>query len=203
MKKHAVSTFLVVSCMFVAGGCAKHEMVKADEPLTATSTIVRQPVNPDSGIKQSVRQAPVKAEAIGEQSVMQAPLKKSDAQKTLEPIPQGELRAAMEEIYFDFDAYALSREARDSLVKNAGLMKNDRDAKVRIEGHCDEWGSDEYNLALGEKRARAAMQYLVTMGIPEERLSVISFGREKPADHGHDEAAWAKNRRDEFIITTK
>lgn len=200
MKKHAVSTFLVVSCMFVVGGCAKHEMVKADEPLTATSTVVRQPVNPNSGIKQ----APVKAEVIGEQSVMQALLKKSDAQETLEPIPQaGELTASLEEIYFDFDAYVLSREARDSLVKNAGLMKNDRDAKVRIEGHCDERGSDEYNLALGEKRARAAMQYLMTMGIPEERLSVISFGREKPADHGHDEAAWAKNRRDEFIITTK
>jgi peptidoglycan-associated lipoprotein len=78
-------------------------------------------------------------------------------------------------------------------------MKNNS-LKVQIEGNCDERGSDEYNLALGEKRAKSAMKYLETLGVPAERLSVISYGKEKPADPGHDEAAWAKNRRDEFVL---
>ena len=79
-------------------------------------------------------------------------------------------------------------------------MKKNSALKVRIEGHCDERGSDEYNLALGERRAKAAMNYLVTLGIADKRLSVISYGKEKPVDPGHDEAAWAKNRRAEFVI---
>jgi peptidoglycan-associated lipoprotein len=73
-------------------------------------------------------------------------------------------------------------------------------ARVSIEGHCDERGSDEYNLALGEKRAKAAMSYLVTLGVPAARLSIISYGEEKPLDAGHGEDVWAKNRRAEFVI---
>jgi peptidoglycan-associated lipoprotein len=71
---------------------------------------------------------------------------------------------------------------------------------VRVEGHCDERGSDEYNLALGQKRADAAVKYLRALGIAPQRLSSVSFGKEKPAQPGHDEAAWSKNRRDEFSI---
>jgi peptidoglycan-associated lipoprotein len=71
---------------------------------------------------------------------------------------------------------------------------------VQIQGNCDERGSDEYNLALGERRAKVAMDYLATLGVPAERLSIISYGKEKPVDPGHDEAAWAKNRRDDFAI---
>jgi peptidoglycan-associated lipoprotein len=108
---------------------------------------------------------------------------------------------AFEKIYFDFDSYVLSQQARDVLSKNADLLKNkDTSLKIQIEGNCDERGSDEYNLALGEKRAKSAFNYLVTLGVPAERLSVISYGKEKPVDPGHDEAAWAKNRRDEFVV---
>ena len=108
----------------------------------------------------------------------------------------------LERIYFDFDSYVLGEAARVSLLKNAEIMKKTPTIKVRIEGHCDERGSDEYNLALGEKRAKAAMQYLVTIGVPEERLAVISYGKEKPAAPGHKESDWAKNRRAEFVIHT-
>lgn len=82
-------------------------------------------------------------------------------------------------------------------------MEEKAGVAIRIEGHCDARGSDEYNLTLGENRARAAMRYLVTMGVPAERLSVVSYGKEKPADTGTNEAAWAKNRRDEFILTDR
>jgi peptidoglycan-associated lipoprotein len=95
------------------------------------------------------------------------------------------------------------KEARQTLVNNAERLKQASEIMISIEGNCDERGSDEYNLALGERRAKAAMQYLVTLGIPEKRLSVISYGKEKPAVDGHNEASWAKNRRDEFVIKTK
>ena len=83
------------------------------------------------------------------------------------------------------------------------IIKKERADKVRIAGNCDERGSDEYNLALGEKRAKAAMEYLVTMGIPSERLSFISYGKEKPVDAGHNETAWTMNRRDDFTVVSK
>jgi len=114
---------------------------------------------------------------------------------------QGEQVAAeLQKVYFDFDSAALSQEARNTLSKNAQYLAKNPDVKVRIEGNCDERGSDEYNMALGERRAKAARDYLVNLGVAPDRLSVISYGLEKPADPGHNDAAWAKNRRDEFAI---
>ena len=106
-----------------------------------------------------------------------------------------------ETVYFDFDKSDLRQDARDVLTKNAEIMlKTKPDVKIKIEGNCDERGSAEYNLALGERRAKSALQYLITLGVPADRLSIISYGKEKPAVEGHDEDAWAKNRRDDFII---
>ncbi len=104
-------------------------------------------------------------------------------------------------IYFDFDKYNLKSDAKQSLQYNYNLMKENGDLRVLIEGHCDERGTVEYNLALGERRARAAMDYLVNLGISPSRLSVISYGKERPAMMGHTEAAWSKNRRCEFVVT--
>lgn len=102
-------------------------------------------------------------------------------------------------IHFDFDSYVLTPSARKTLAQNAEVLKALSGVKIRIEGHCDERGSDEYNLALGERRAQAAMNYLATLGVPTSRMSTISFGEEKPLDPGHNEEAWAKNRRAEFV----
>jgi peptidoglycan-associated lipoprotein len=105
-------------------------------------------------------------------------------------------------IYFDFDKSNLRSDAKQGLQHNYELMKENPDVSVRIEGNCDERGTVEYNLALGERRARSAMEYLVNLGIAPGRLSVISYGKERPAVMGHNEAAWAKNRRDEFKVTS-
>jgi peptidoglycan-associated lipoprotein len=105
-----------------------------------------------------------------------------------------------EDIHFEFDQYVLSDTAKQNLNKKAQWLKAYPSAKALIEGHCDERGSAEYNLALGQKRADAAMQYLVSLGINANRLSTISYGKEKPLDPGHTEAAWAKNRRDHFVL---
>jgi len=184
MERRTASVILVLSCvMIMASGCAKNEIVKKDEGIAPVATA---PVK-----------APVKTEVVKEQPVKQAKVAESTAGQ------YEQMKSELNKIYFDFDSFKLSEPARSSLAKNADLLKKDSTEKVRIEGNCDERGSDEYNLALGEKRANAAMQYLVTLGIPADRLSVISYGKEKPADPGHDEAAWAKNRRDDFVVISK
>jgi peptidoglycan-associated lipoprotein len=103
--------------------------------------------------------------------------------------------SGLEDAFFDFDA----AEIRNALTNNGKFLESHGSAAVVIEGHCDERGSVEYNLALGERRARAAKDFLVSYGVPATRLTTISYGKERPFDSGHDESAWAKNRRAHFI----
>ena len=98
-------------------------------------------------------------------------------------------------VYFDFDKYNLRSDAKAALDANASLLKQFPDVIVRIEGHCDERGTVEYNLSLGEKRARSTMEYLAGLGIDAGKLSIVSYGEERPAVQGSDEGAWAKNSR--------
>lgn len=104
-------------------------------------------------------------------------------------------------IYFDYDKYTIRESDMDYLTKNAKWLGLNPNTKVRIEGHADERGETDYNLALGDKRARSIRKYLEDMGIGTNRLDVVSYGEEKPAVDGHGEDAWAKNRRAEFVIT--
>ncbi len=104
-------------------------------------------------------------------------------------------RLSLEDAFFDFDDFTLRSDAKSALEMDGKYLQKNSGAKVIIEGHCDERGSVEYNLALGEKRSRAAKDYLVSYGIPAARLTTISYGKERPFDQGHDEGAWAKNRR--------
>ena len=103
-------------------------------------------------------------------------------------------------VYFDFDKYDLSPEARAQLEKQAGWLKQYANITVTVEGNCDERGTREYNLALGERRATSAKNYLVALGIDPNRIQTISYGKERPAVPGSDEAAWAQNRRDVTAI---
>lgn len=104
----------------------------------------------------------------------------------------------METLYFEFDRSSLSETARASLDHNADFLLAHPDVRVRVEGHCDERGTVEYNLALGDRRASSAREYLVLRGVAADRLQVVSFGEERPDDPGQGEAAWARNRRVEF-----
>lgn len=104
-------------------------------------------------------------------------------------------------IYFDFDRSELKPEARANLTKKAAWLRAHPEFSVRIEGHCDERGTNEYNLALGERRANAAFKFLNALGVSGNRITTVSYGEERPADPGHNESAWAKNRRDEFKLT--
>jgi peptidoglycan-associated lipoprotein len=123
----------------------------------------------------------------------------TEVQET-QPPPETTTEATLEPIYFDFDKSNLKKDATVTLDKNAEWLSKNSTAKIRIEGNCDERGTIEYNVALGERRANSAKQYLIKLGVGANRLSTISYGKEKPLDPGHNEAAWAKNRRDDFKV---
>ena len=183
MRKKIYGMLLMLFCLtIVAGGCTKKQMLKEDDNLAQNPALTSQ-TSPST----SSTPAPT--------SVAQEPIVKDDSltetATAVEPF---------ETIYFDLDSYVLRQDARDALDNNAQWLLKKSTGTVRLEGNCDERGSDEYNLALGEKRAKAAKSYLVTLGVPADRLTIISYGKEKPVDPGHNDAAWAKNRRVDFVI---
>ncbi|WP_319759255.1 peptidoglycan-associated lipoprotein Pal [Maridesulfovibrio sp.] len=104
-------------------------------------------------------------------------------------------------VHFDFDSFEIKPEYRPLLQQKAEILKKLDNVTMVIEGYCDERGTEEYNLALGERRARAAYEFLILLGVSPERLSIVSFGEEEPLDPGHNETAWAKNRRDQFRLS--
>jgi len=105
-----------------------------------------------------------------------------------------------EDVYFEFDKSTLDSMSQDVLSRKADWMRDNPDVVVNVEGHCDERGTNEYNLALGEKRAESAKSFLVDLGVEAYRISTVSYGEENPVDAGHNEEAWAKNRRAHFVI---
>ncbi|MBS3818779.1 peptidoglycan-associated lipoprotein Pal [bacterium] len=120
--------------------------------------------------------------------------------KSLEEINEEQ---PLEMIHFDFDKYFIRENEKPILEKNAEWLKKWDSAKILIEGHCDERGTEEYNLALGEKRAKSTFDYLVSLGISPDRMKTISYGESQPLAKGSNEKAWAKNRRAEFTIIEK
>ena len=106
-------------------------------------------------------------------------------------------------LFFELDSADVSGEGQQILQANASIMKKYPAWQITVEGHCDERGTAEYNLALGERRALAAKNYLVSLGIPADKIRVVSYGKEFPFDPGHDEGAWKQNRRAHFVITAK
>lgn len=132
------------------------------------------------------------------------PVEEEVAPEPAPPPPKPKLQESqLQTVYFDFDKFNLRADAKASLDANFNLLQEFTDVMVKIEGHCDERGTVEYNLSLGEKRAKATMDYLVGLGVDPARISIISYGKEKPVDTGHTEAAWAKNRRAEFRIISQ
>ncbi|MEI7817368.1 MAG: peptidoglycan-associated lipoprotein Pal [Desulfuromonadales bacterium] len=216
MKKSMVALLTGVSmAALLAGGCANKDVVKKEEAIVPTVAAEKvEPAKPVDTAEQArlAEQAALaeKARLAAEQAEQArlAAAKSKPAQNEVmgTNAPQGGNSAVAENkfetIYFDFDKSDLRQDARDVLSKNAeAILKSSAGAKVQIEGHCDERGSAEYNLALGERRAMSVQKYLTTLSVKAENLSVISYGKEKPAVVGSDEAAWAKNRRAEFVIT--
>ncbi len=109
---------------------------------------------------------------------------------------------SLQTVYFAFDSASLTQEAKDILKNNAEYLKAQASVKIQIEGHCDERGGVQYNLALSERRAKSIKDFLVALGVKSNRVTTIGYGKERPVDLGHDESAWAKNRRGNFVVTS-
>jgi peptidoglycan-associated lipoprotein len=187
MKRNVVGFLSIAACAaLMASGCAKKELVKKDESIAPVANTAVKPAVNNETAQTAVKPAPIQETNLN-----------GEANQSM---TNEQLQADLEKIYFGFNSYDLSDAARAALSKDSDLLQKKSAIKVLIAGNCDERGSAEYNLALGEKRAQAAKKYLETMGIPAADLSTISYGKEKPADPGHNEAAWAKNRRDEFVV---
>ena len=120
-------------------------------------------------------------------------------------LPSGSLgsneHGPLNDIHFAYNEYTIEPQDGSVLRSNASWLQTNAQSRVQVEGHCDERGSEEYNIALGAKRAQAAKDYLVTLGIPSSRISTISYGKELPACQDHDESCWSQNRRDHFAVS--
>jgi peptidoglycan-associated lipoprotein len=134
---------------------------------------------------------------MGEEGISEQELE--EARRKVAELRQKE-GAVLATVYFEFDDFSLSPQAKAILAQNAAWLMNNSQRDVIIEGHCDERGMDEYNIALGERRANAAKRYLISLGVNASQLSTISFGEERPAVQGHTEEVWVKNRRAEFVV---
>jgi peptidoglycan-associated lipoprotein len=155
--------------------------------------------------KSVVKEQPVTGEQKAVAETAKEVVQKEEPAKEVAKVEEAAAQAAPAEMFkdinFDFDKFNLKPEAREILKQHADFLAKNADTNVTIEGHCDERGTAEYNLALGERRAKEAMKYLKELGINAKRMKTVSFGKEKPLDPGHNEEAWAKNRRDHFVVT--
>lgn len=148
----------------------------------------------DASVTDAVLEQSVTEESVLSEDALNEGLMTDEELLTAEAKRSG----ALETIYYDFDKHTLTAEAKASLDKTAQWLSSKPGTRILIEGHCDEWGTNEYNVVLGDRRATSARDYLVSVGVVPELITTLSYGEERPADQGHNEEAWAKNRRAEF-----
>jgi peptidoglycan-associated lipoprotein len=191
---------LMILAIGAAFGCAK-KTIRSDAAGYTPSRVEPRPAeakpeaeSPDKTAalekEKGLSQENLREEALREKALREEAARKEAAAR------EAALKAAkLEPIYFEFDQWSLREDQKEVMMKNSQWLKANPNAKVRLEGHCDERGTAEYNLALGQKRAEAAKAFLEGLGISNQRMATISYGEERPMDAGHNEASWAKNRR--------
>lgn len=212
MRRNIGLVILVFSLMMVfIAGCTKKDVLVEDragakEPATVGQATPVEKAVPDG--KAAAKKPFFVGEPMLEGAEKTAPAAgvetgASVAKKAATvAVPAKELYE-LADIRFDYDKFNLQDEARANLKKHAEWLSKNSDVMIVVEGHCDERGTAEYNLALGERRANAAAKFLVDMGIDEKRIKTLSYGEELPLDQGHNEDAWARNRRAHFAASGK
>jgi peptidoglycan-associated lipoprotein len=185
---------LVIAAIAIAGaaGCAKKKPPVArpttPPPAASSATTGTRPPSPPEPVREP---EPVPAEPIASDPLLSTDIDAINRNSPFQPV------------FYLYDQAEIDAAGQQALNANAELMKKYPSWIVTIEGHSDERGTAEYNLALGERRAMAARNYLVSLGIPAERLRTVTYGKEFPFEPGHNEAAWSKNRRAHFVVTSK
>jgi peptidoglycan-associated lipoprotein len=201
MIRRSFSILILILCLgLILTGCPKKTVVK-EEPSVKKEEAARLEA------ERAAKEAREKELArIREEEARKA---REEFEKSLiakkEPGIEGEVFQSrlLKDIHFDFDKYDIRPRDAEILKGNAALLSKYLTIKVQIEGHCDERGTNEYNLALGERRANNTKKYLISLGISQDRISTISYGEERALDPGHNEEAWTKNRRAQSIVLSK
>jgi len=213
MVKKSVSIFILILCLgLLMTGCPKKTVVvRREQP-----TVQRSEETGRVEAERAAREREAKeAKELREREL--ARIKEEEAKKPIGGELEKSLTAKKErgiegeifetrllkDIHFDFDKYDIRRRDEEILRENAALLKKSPKMKIQIEGHCDERGTVEYNLALGERRANNTKKYLISLGIASDRMSAIRYGKERPLDPGRNEDAWAKNRRAHIVVLSK
>ena len=178
---------LIIFVGFLAPSCGKKEL--KSEPVMSEDE-ARRRAEEEARKREQERQAAIREEELREDQLQAESQRTQSAREMFEN----------EDILFEFDSASLSVEAQEILRAKAEWLRENPRARVMIEGHCDERGTNEYNLALGDRRAYSARAFLVDLGIDDARLTPISYGEEQPIDSRSSEEAWAKNRRAHFVI---
>ena len=216
MRKSFTILSIVLCLGLILTGCPKKTVVK-EEPSVSSAEEAKRFEAERAAKEAKEREAREKEAKEKEAREGEAKRKEEEARKAKEkefekslvskkqPGIEGEIfeSGLLKDIFFDFDKYDIRPADVETLKKNSDLLKKSPRVKIQIEGHCDQRGTNEYNLALGERRANSTKKYLVSLGIPADRISTISYGEERLLDPGHNEEAWAKNRRAHFVILSK
>jgi len=192
-KARTVLYVALVLLSVIAAGCARRQApaTQPAPPPSAAGPGTETETAPPSGALRVEEPLPAAPETIREDAISTRALEDLNRDSPFKPV------------FYALDSAELDEVGRMVVTANAQLMKQYPTWEITVEGHCDERGTAEYNLALGERRAVAVRDYLVSLGIPTARIRTVSYGKEFPFDQGHDEAAWARNRRAHFVITSK
>jgi peptidoglycan-associated lipoprotein len=212
MKRNLIILTLVVfafSSVFLLSSCAKKQVVAEEEEITAL------PEEEEEMARVEEEEASIEVEFRGEEEeeievAERAEILEPEEEEWAERIGPEEEEVALPErgvailegeaIYFDFDKSFIRPEYRAILREKGAVLRDNPSVHIRIEGNCDERGTNEYNIALGERRANSARSFLMSLGIPSFRIEAMSYGEERPLFLGHDENSWSRNRRDDFVV---
>ena len=214
MKRNLVILTLVVfafSSVFLLSSCAKKQVVAEEEEITALpeeEEEVARVEEEEAAIEVEFRGEEEEEIEVAERAEIVEPeeeewAERIEAEEEVEEVALPERDAAIlegEAIYFDFDKSFIKPAYRAILRKKAAVLRDNPSIHIRIEGNCDERGTNEYNIALGERRANSARSFLMSLGIPSFSIETMSYGEERPLFLGHDENSWSRNRRDDFVV---
>ena len=215
MKRNLVILTLVVfafSSVFLLSSCAKKQVVAEEEEITAPppeeEEVIAGVEEEEASIEVEFRGEEEEEIEVAERAEVVEPeeeewAERIEPEEEVEEVALPERDAAIlegEAIYFDFDKSFIKPAYRAILREKAGVLRDNPSIHIRIEGNCDERGTNEYNIALGERRANSARSFLMSLGIPSFRIETMSYGEERPLLLGHDENSWSRNRRDDFVV---
>jgi peptidoglycan-associated lipoprotein len=190
-------------------GCAK-KTIRSDSPVYTPSRVEPGPAEtrpeaaaPDKTAalekEKKLAEESLREESLREKALREKALQEEAARREAAAREAAMKSVSLEPVFFDFDQWSVREDQKEVMAKNSQWLKSNPNVKVRLEGHCDERGTAEYNLALGQKRAEGVKSFLEGMGISSQRMATVSYGEERPLDPAHNEAAWTKNRRVDIV----